>query len=81
LGIGLCRLEQKRYDEAANALLAITFTYNYPDWVAPARCEAARAHMELKKPTEAARQWQQVLTDFPQSPWAEVARKGLASIK
>ena len=79
--IGLCRIEQKRYDEAVNALLAVAYTYAYPEWTAAARCEAARAHMEMNKPKEAASQWQQVLNDHPKSPWAEVARKGLGGIK
>ena len=60
---------------------SVAFTYNYPEWSAPARCEAARAQIELKKPQEAARQWQQVMNDYPKSPWADVARKGLAEIK
>ena len=81
LQIGRCRIEQQRYEEAANALLAVAFTYNYPDWTAPARCEAGRAQFEGKKPVEAARQWQQVVTDFPNSPWADVARKSLVQIK
>lgn len=81
LQIGLCRIEQKRFDEAVNALLSVAFTYNYPEWSAAARCEAARAQIELKKPQEAARQWQQVMNDYPTSPWADVARKGLAEIK
>ena len=79
--IGLCRIEQKRFDEAVNALLSVAFTYNYPEWSAPARCEAARAQIELKKPQEAARQWQQVMNDHPKSPWADVARKNLGAIK
>ena len=32
--IGLCRLEQKRPAEAANALLVVPFTYDYPEWTA-----------------------------------------------
>jgi len=79
--IGLCRIEQKRHDDAVNALLAVAYTYAYPEWTAAARCEAARAHMEMNKPKEAASQWQQVLNDHPKSPWAEVARKGLGGIK
>src|SRR5206468_6996352 len=29
--IGLCRLEQKRYIDAANALLVVPYTYDYPE--------------------------------------------------
>ena len=81
LQIGLCRLEQKRWEEAAAALVAVTVTYAYPELVAAARCEAARAHLELLKPAEAKKQWQQVLNESPKSPWADVARKGLEGLK
>lgn len=79
--IGLCRFEQKRFEDAIAALLAVPFTYRYPEWSAAARCAAARAHLELKKPTDAEKQWQQVLNDSPKSPWADVARKGLEGMK
>jgi tetratricopeptide (TPR) repeat protein len=81
LQIGLCRIEQKRFDDAVGALQAVAFTYAYPDLTAAARCETGRAQIELKKPEEATRQWQQVMNDHPKSPWAEVARKNLAEIK
>lgn len=81
LQIGLCRLEQKRYDEAVKALQAVIFTYPFPDLVAPARCELARAQLGLKKMEEARQGWEQVMNDYPQSPWADVARKHLSEIK
>ena len=31
LQIGLCRLEQQRFNEAATALLVVPFTYDYPE--------------------------------------------------
>src|SRR5262249_4040615 len=46
LQIGLCRLEQKRYPEATNALLIVPFTYDYPELSAVALCEAARTLTE-----------------------------------
>ena len=81
LQIGLCRLEQKRWEEAAAALLAVPYTYSYPELAAAARCEGARAYLELFKPAEAKKQWEQVLNDYPKSPWADVARKGLEGLK
>lgn len=81
LQIGLCRLEQKRFDEAETALLTVPLTYGYPEWSAAARCEAGRAQLELKKTDEAARNWQRVIKDTPKSPWAAVAQKHLSAIK
>lgn len=81
LQIGLCRMEQKRYDDAITALLVIPYTYRYPEWNAAARCAAARAQMELKKPLAAEALWQQVINDSPKSTWAELAKKGLEGMK
>ncbi|HEV7406488.1 MAG TPA: tetratricopeptide repeat protein [Chthoniobacteraceae bacterium] len=81
LQIGLCRLDQKRFEEAETALLSVPLTYAYPEWSAAARCEAGRAQMELKKPDEAARNWQRVIKDYPKSPWSAVAQKNLAALK
>jgi TolA-binding protein len=80
LQIGLCRLEQKRYPEAATALLVVPFTYDYPEWSAPALCEAARAFVELKQPVQAAKLLERVIQDYPRSKWAEVARERLTTL-
>ena len=79
--IGLCRMEQKRYEEAAQALLAVPYTYDYPHLSAQAWCEAARAYVELKKPEEAAELWQRVIRDHPGTSWAQTARQNLAKVK
>ena len=55
LQIGLCRLEQKRYADAATALLVVPFTYDYPELSAVALCEAARALAEDKQGDQAIR--------------------------
>jgi TolA-binding protein len=77
LQIGLCRLEQNRHNEAANALLVVPFTYDYPEWNAVALCEAARAFKALKQPEQAERLLRRVIRDHPQSNWAAVARDRL----
>ena len=79
--IGLCRLEQKRYPEAAQALLVVPFTYDYPEWQGQALCEAARAYVEMNQPGEAAKLLERVVRDFSKSPWAQVAQRRLAQIK
>ncbi|MCS6977294.1 MAG: tetratricopeptide repeat protein [Gemmatales bacterium] len=81
LQMGLCRLEQKRLPEAANALLVVPFTYDYPDLSALALCEASRVFAEMKQPQQAARLLERVIKDHPQSPWAEVARQRLAELR
>src|SRR5262249_6446309 len=81
LQIGLCRLEQKRFAEAATALLVVPFTYDYPELNAVALCEAARAYVELKQRDHAEKLLQRVLREHPQSKWAEVARERLEPLK
>ncbi len=81
LQIGLCRLEQKRYPEAATALLVVPFTYDYPEWNAVALVEAARTFGELKQNDQAVKLLERVIRDYPDSKWAEVAKERLAAIK
>jgi TolA-binding protein len=81
LQIGLSRLEQKKYQEAAQALMVVPLAYDYPEFHGQALCEAARAYVELKQPAEAAKLLHRVMKDFSKSPWAEVAQKRLAEIK
>lgn len=80
LQIGLCRLEQKRWGDAATSLLVVPFTFDYPDLSAAALTEAARALTEDKKPEQAERLLKRVLKDYPQSEWAKVAQKRLEAL-
>ena len=79
--IGLCRLEQKRYAEAAPALMAVVSTYDYPELEPMALFEAARAYTELKQPVEATKLLERVAKDHATTPFAELARKQLAAEK
>ncbi len=81
LQIGLCRLEQQRYPEAAQALLVVPYTYEYPELSAEAWCEAGRAQLLLKDPAAAAKLYQRVIQDYPASSWAQLARQRLGEIK
>jgi TolA-binding protein len=74
-------LEQKRYPEAATALLIVPFTYDYPEWSAAALCEAGRTFIELKQHDRAVKLFQRVLKDHPKSKWAEVAQKRLEDLR
>jgi TolA-binding protein len=77
LQIGLCRLEQKKYDEAARALLVVPSTYDYPELSAAALCEAARALVELKQREQAEKLLRRVIKEHSDSKWAEVAKERL----
>lgn len=81
LQIGLCRLEQKRYADAAAALLVVPFTYDYKEYSAIALLEAARALTELQQVDQAAGLLRRVLRDHPDTPFAEAARDRLERLK
>ncbi|MBO0697367.1 MAG: tetratricopeptide repeat protein, partial [Zavarzinella sp.] len=81
LQIGLCRLAQKRYADAAVALLIVPYTFDYPELSATALCEAARALAEDKKPDQAERLLKKVVKDYPASEWAKVAQERLEKLK
>jgi TolA-binding protein len=81
LHAGLCRLAQKRFPEAATALLVVPTTYDCPEHSAPALCEAGQAQLEQKKVAEAVKLWESVIKDYPTSNWAEVAKQRLAGVK
>jgi len=81
LQIGVCRLEQKRYPEAATAFLTVPFTYDYPDLSAAALVEAARTFAELKQKDQAERLLQRVLKDHGETKWAAVAKERLEALK
>ncbi len=80
LNIGLVRLAQKRYGDAATALLVVPFTYDYPAMSALALVEAARALHEDKKTAQAVTLLKRVVRDYPASPQAEAARKRLTDL-
>jgi TolA-binding protein len=81
LNIGQCRLAQKRYPEAATALLVVPFTYDYPNLSALALLEASRAFAENKQADMAVRLLERVIQDHPDTEHAEAAKKRLAELK
>jgi TolA-binding protein len=81
LNIGVCRLEQKKPDDALKLLLAVPLTYDYPDTTAGAFYQAARAQVDIKQPQEAAKLWSRVVKEFPTTQWASLAQQRLAELK
>jgi TolA-binding protein len=80
LQTGLCRLEQKRYPEAATALLVVPFTYDYPDLSAAALVEAARCFGEMKQRDQASRLLERVIKDHANTEWAKIAKERLDAL-
>ncbi len=81
LQIGLCRMEQKRFAEAANALLIVPHTYDYPELNAAALCQAAICLIETKQSAEAGKLLRKVINEHASSEWAKAAQERLESLK
>jgi tetratricopeptide (TPR) repeat protein len=79
--LALCRREQKRLPEAANALLVVPLTYDYPQWNALALLEASRVYQEMQQPQQATRLLERVLKDFPDTEWAKSAQQVLTELQ
>ena len=78
--IALCRMEQKRLPEAANALLVVPFTYDYPEWSAVALLKAAEVFQEMEQPQQAARLLEKVIKDYPNTEWSKSAQEFLSGL-
>jgi TolA-binding protein len=78
--MALCRLEQKRLPEAANALLVVPFTYDYPEWSAVALLEASRVFQEMQQPKQAARLLEKVIKEYPNTEWSKAAQERMAGL-
>ena len=78
--IGLCRAEQKRWQDAVNELLVVPGSYDYAEWAANASLEAGKALVELKQPAQAKDILQRVVRDHPGTEWAQQAMKRIAEI-
>jgi TolA-binding protein len=81
LQIGLCRLEQKKYAEAANALLVVPYSYGYPELTPVALVEAARALVEAKEKDQAQKLLERVLKEYDGTEWAKIAKERLEALK
>jgi TolA-binding protein len=77
LQIGLCRMEQKRYLDAANAFLVVVSTYDYPELRAAALLEAGKAYLAHGQRDQANRQFERIVREFPNTPWADAAKEKL----
>ncbi|HYG74072.1 MAG TPA: tetratricopeptide repeat protein [Planctomycetota bacterium] len=80
LGMGKCRMAQKRWADAIKDLMLVP-VYENSEASAEALCEAGQAHLELKQNDEAKKVLETVVKDYAASKWAETAKKRLAGTK
>ena len=73
--IGEIQFEKKQHAEAVKSFFKVAYTYAFPKWQADATYEAARCLEVLGKPGEAAKLYEKVIAEYPESDWAKVARR------
>jgi TolA-binding protein len=55
----------------------IPSSYDYPELRAAALLEAGKAYLELGQREQANRQFERVIREFPNTPWADAAKEKL----
>ncbi|HYE62360.1 MAG TPA: tetratricopeptide repeat protein [Phycisphaerales bacterium] len=73
--IGECLYAQKKHDAAVAEFLKADVLYAYPEWSAAALYEAGRCLEESGRGDDAARQYEDLITRFPESKWAKLAQE------
>ena len=75
--IGTCRMAQKKWNDAANAFLAVSTTFDYPELCAASLLEAAQAYRELDQRDQASRLLRRIVADYAGTPFADLAKEQL----
>jgi TolA-binding protein len=81
LQIGLCRLDQKRLKEAAEALLVVPATYDFPELSAMSLLNAGVVYGIMGQRDQAVILFERVLREHPATQWAERALYNLEKLK
>jgi TolA-binding protein len=79
--IGEIYFERKDHKQAVTNFYKVAYGYSYPEWQANALYEAARCLEVLKKVEQAKKDYQEIVTKFPDSSKATAAQKRLAELK
>ncbi len=80
--IGMCRMAQKRYADAAAALMLVPYSYDFPELGYAAVLEAAHAYEENTDPESALRVLETLLKSVPAgSEWEKSAKVIVERVK
>jgi len=79
--IGETYFHQKKLDEAIEAYHRVYSLYGYPNWQAAALLQAGKCHEAKDQNSEAKRLYQQILSDFPHTPFQKKASKQIELLK
>ena len=74
-------LLQLEHARARDAFLRVYIQYKFPDWQAPALFQVARCEEALMKWKAAARSYQDLIREYPDTEWAGRAKKRLTEVR
>jgi cellulose synthase operon protein C len=75
--IGELQFENQEHAEAVRSFFEVLYGFDAPQWQANSAFEAARCLEVLQKPTQAAKLYQELLDNFPESEKVPAARRRL----
>ena len=79
--IGQIQFQRKKYAEAVQSFYLVLWGYPYPQWQADAAFEAAKCFEALHKPTQAVKQYQELIEKFPQSDKVTAAKSRIEALQ
>jgi len=78
--IGDSWFAQEQFDQALEAYLAVTINQSSERWNPQALWQQGQCDEQLQKPTNARRTYRKLIMDYPQSPYAKLAKTRLESL-
>ncbi len=79
--IGQIQFEQKQHEEAIKSFFRVIYGYGFEQWQADASYEAARCFEVLKKTEQALKLYEELVTKYPNSDKASLAKERIAILK
>jgi TolA-binding protein len=79
--IGEIQFQQKKHEEAIKSFFKVSYGYGYPRWQADATYEAARCFEVLGKKDQALKQYQKLVSEFPQSDKVPLAKERIEQLQ
>ncbi len=79
--IGQIQFEQKQHEEAIKSFFRVIYGYGFTQWQADASYEAARCFEVLKKPEQALKLYEELVSKYPESDKVSLAKERIAVLK
>ena len=78
---GVCYVAMDKPEDALNCFLMVAYAYDYPELVGASLSEGAKICLAQNRPVEARKHLQRIITQQPNTTWAQTARQQLSKMK